>query len=317
MGYGAGAYVSNFYRKEKNPWIAWIVVLGTLAITVNCAYEILTSFENGPLGLLTPIVHQIAGVLTLVSFELRSRRDLKTQAVMALVLLCISAPAYRGLSFGLCALAYLCLGTLTLYFDNRSFTLLTTVDASETDAPQVINGETTKPPKKLLLQDLGLLTCLPICGLLAFFLMPRSDYSLDLINALSKKYLESAFKSPQQLPEKSILRGPHFTDPVKTKLPAPPPQKSVEEKPKNKNIKEIKSKSKEGEKEKNTKADSNKKTIKTKGKEGKNNSTQASKSKPKSGLAKKPANPNDKSGKNNNLIPQIAQLQKHQMQTKK
>lgn len=203
-----GAYVSYHYRHTKNIWLTWIVAFGSLGITINCAYEIINGFENGPLGLLGPIVHQVAGVLTLLSFELRSRKDLNTQAVLALILLCVSSPAYRGISFGICIMLYLCVGAVVLYFDNRSRTLQSSTGtfdfgqiagSSAEDTPQ----EGALESARFLKRDLGVLASLPLCGFLIFFFVPRSDYALDIVNSFSKSFVERGFRLAEPPPLKS------------------------------------------------------------------------------------------------------------------
>jgi hypothetical protein len=262
----AGSYVSYHYRNEKNPWVTWVIVLGTLLVTGNCLMEVMNALAYGPLAWLVPIVHQLCGMLALHSFEMKSRYELNVSALLSLLLLSICAPVARGIDFGACVLAYISLGALVLYFDNRSLTLAAVPSSGPstlTNLPQVVNLRQQIEPagRPRFGKDALVIVCLPLISIIAFTLVPRNDFLFDWFSSEVKKLTERTsladllklsrsdtqdlrnpqgnffmpirprrlHPEPKQGPKKTAQEKPPSVKPKEEKKP---PEKSKEERPK-------------------------------------------------------------------------------------
>jgi transglutaminase-like putative cysteine protease len=230
-----GSYVSYRYREQKNSWVTWIVIPGTLLVTGNCLYEILNIYIYGPLAWLVPIVHQLAGMLALHSFEMKSRYELNIAALLSLLLLSVCAPVARGIDFGACVLAYISVGALVLYFDNRSLTLRT----APADLPTIAGGSENllrqfeSPGKPSLSKDALAAFCLPLASIVVFMFVPRNDFLFDWLSTEVKRYTEKLnltdllkLSPPGGEDLKQNLRGVYL--PIRPKLL--PPEKQPENK---------------------------------------------------------------------------------------
>ncbi|PWT97124.1 MAG: hypothetical protein C5B53_08510 [Candidatus Melainabacteria bacterium] len=233
----SGSYLSYRYRKQRSNWVIWIVIPGTLLVTGNCLYEIMNAYAYGPLAWLVPIVHQLAGMLALHSFEMKSRYELNIAALLSLLLLSVCAPIARGIDFGACVLAYISIGALVLYFDNRALTLRTapgtlpTLGGSKGENLLRQYESTSKPS---LSKDALAAFCLPIASIVAFMFVPRNDFLFDWLSTEVKRFTQSINLtdllklSPPKGEDLKLNRDQMYL-PIKPKLL--PPEKPAEKKP--------------------------------------------------------------------------------------
>jgi transglutaminase-like putative cysteine protease len=185
-----GAYLSYRYRSEKKFWVIWIIVLGLMAAISNFLYELATVFDNGPLSLLGPIIRMICAMIALVSFESRSRIELNSAALLSLMALSMCAAVARGIDFCLCALAYILLGTLALYFDNHSCTNRQPAASSLYSNHEDQGHHPVAQRKTSFAMNMIVWSCLPLISLMTFTLVPRGDYAADQLLLCTKQLLE-------------------------------------------------------------------------------------------------------------------------------
>jgi len=192
----SGSYLSYQHRQEKNVWLHRISVIGCLAVGGNFINDLLNPFSSGQLELLTPFVHQVAGTFVCHSFELRSRNDLNFSSTIGLMLMCLSAPVARSLLFGGCVVAYICLGSLMLYFDCLSRT--TQMWLAKPISRAVSASRSQKLYSRAAGGNVVLTLCLvPVLTFTLFLFVPRVDYLLDLCLANLQNWSNSQdFSNP-------------------------------------------------------------------------------------------------------------------------
>lgn len=174
-----GSYLSYEFRDRKSLWVKSIVLVGALLVVANFGRELLFMYDTGQFEILTPLVHQLAGLLVLHSFELRSRSDLNVSAGLGLALLCLAAPVSKSLLYGICIAVYICMGAIMLYYDcvSRSLHSWLTKPMQAAALNTTGRGPRTRRTTGSILATLAFL---PLLSLAFFLFVPRIDNFYDL-----------------------------------------------------------------------------------------------------------------------------------------
>lgn len=172
-----GSVVAYQNRYQKIAWMQYVVVVGVLGAGANAVMEFMNPSNNAA-DFWGPIVHFVACTFALHTFDLKSRADVNLSALLGAMILCFLSPIVSGVAFGGVVMAYICLGTIMLYFDCLSRSRTSWLQKPMASAPQ-INMSTARRSMRGSAQ-LGLLI-LPIVSIFAFLMVPRTDNIIDIL----------------------------------------------------------------------------------------------------------------------------------------
>lgn len=174
-----GSMVAYQHRYEKQGWMQWVVLVGVLAVGANALNEFLHPI-NGAADFWGPVVHFVAGIFALHTFDLKSRSDINLSALLGAIILCALSPIVRGIYFGGVVFAYICLGSAMLYFDCMSRTQHNWLAKPMLVAPVILTTGTEKKRRPSGSTNLTM-ALLPLLSLIVFMAVPRSDNFIDVV----------------------------------------------------------------------------------------------------------------------------------------
>lgn len=270
-----GSLVAYQHRNERAGWMQIVVLVGMLAVGANALNEFLHPM-NTATDFWGPVVHFVAGTFALHTFDLKSRSDINLSALLGALILCALSPIVRGIYFGAVVFTYICLGCAMLYFDCMSRTQHNWLSKPMLVAPvtHTAGGERRRRPKGSTIATMALL---PLCALIVFMAVPRSDSFIDVVVSSFKSFNLNGllrlfpFLNPQA--NQGPKKNPY--DPKQVKTVNLPPKnlkaEAAQNKDKNKPNAVKVDKLKEKEKEKKLKEEQAKKEAEKKAKAKKDN----------------------------------------------
>lgn len=218
-GLASGGYLSYVYRNQKTKWQSPLIYLGVIVVGINCWNELASQLEVGNFTFLKPIVHFVAGTMVMQTFEMRTRSDIYSTALVGVVLLCLISPVGKSLIFAGCILSYVILGALLFYYDSLS----RSTDSESTS--EVVEARLFADSSRKSTTTYGnasfAIASLPVAAIILFFTMPRADALLDSAMAYLRT-LGSKSNGPIQMVPKPANQKPLNGKPPKPKQIQPP-----------------------------------------------------------------------------------------------
>ncbi len=174
-----GSYVSFYVRNNRHTWMTLIIIAALLLLMFNFAQEIMSEYDLGRVKTLVPFIHVLTGLLTLHTFDLRTRGDINISLLIALMLFSCTAILGRDLTFGLYILVLMILSAVMLYHESIARTKATE-ERAHRQAAQLPVGI----PRRAA-SGLGILpiAALPGLALFLFMTLPRVDSLSDFVLA--------------------------------------------------------------------------------------------------------------------------------------
>jgi hypothetical protein len=193
-----GNYLSYRYRDKKPFWLDPAVYIGCLAVAAYCVQDLIADYEMGQYALMRPIVHLLAGILVMHSFELRDRSDIYASLILGLLVLCVSAPAGRSVIFGAGILTFITLGGVMFYLDARSRNAIVADDSYTTLEEFGLNKNI--PSRSGLPGTVFSIALLPLLSIFVFMFVPRGDTYIDKLAAkVGSQFSAAKNNDPNQL----------------------------------------------------------------------------------------------------------------------
>lgn len=224
-----GSMVAYQHRYEKQGWMQWVVLVGVLAVGANALNEFLHPI-NGAADFWGPVVHFVAGIFALHTFDLKSRSDINLSALLGAIILCSLSPIVRGIYFGGVVFAYICLGSAMLYFDCMSRTQHNWLAKPMLVAPVILTTGTEKKrcPSGSTNMTMALL---PLLALIVFMAVPRSDNFIDVIVSSFKSLNLNGLMRllPDFSKKNEVKKNPYNPDQMK-KVTLPPKELPADKK---------------------------------------------------------------------------------------
>ncbi|MBN8661918.1 MAG: transglutaminase domain-containing protein [Candidatus Obscuribacter phosphatis] len=178
-----GSIVAYQNRNERQSWMQWVVLVGVLAVGANALNEFLHPV-NSAADFWGPVVHFVAGIFALHTFDLKSRSDINLSALLGAIILCALSPIVRGIYFGMVVFSYISLGCAMLYFDCMSRTQHNWLTKPMLPAPLVRSDRKRRRSGSTALT----MAALPLTALVVFLFVPRSDNLIDVIVSSFKNF---------------------------------------------------------------------------------------------------------------------------------
>lgn len=171
-----GSYVSYFFLDTTPKWMKWVIFFGLAAIMTKFGHEIVVQYTTGKFDILSPLIHVLAGLLVLQTFELRARSEINLSTLIAFLLFALTAVLGRDLIFGFYVLGLIVLSTILLYFESVSRTKAG--EGGLSLPPAIVRDQ---PQRAALGSALLPICAMPALALFLFLNLPRVDSLFDLM----------------------------------------------------------------------------------------------------------------------------------------
>ena len=171
---GCGSYLAYIYREKRPAFIAAIPTVGICLLFTNFFFELYAGYLSGGAVAAGAFVHMMVGLMTLHTFDLRTRTDFSISALIGLALLTALTGLARDSLFAVYIFIYSLLGGSLLFFDSAS---------RSRDLGPTRNTDNASSAAGVTASTLGgmlPIVALPVISFIAFIGLPRPESFVDL-----------------------------------------------------------------------------------------------------------------------------------------
>jgi transglutaminase-like putative cysteine protease len=185
-----GSYLAYLGRAKRSTLLSWVTITGVLIVMGGFAQEAFFQLYIGKLNLLSPFVIAVAGLQALHLFDLRTRSDINTSAVIGLGCLASAAMIGQDIAFGIGVLLYVFMASLLLYLECVEYSGDGVIKAAS--SAELFSPNAPPPPKVRGSAGSAVLmvSSLPVLAVFVFLNIPRIESLIDrLVTSTVSAYI--------------------------------------------------------------------------------------------------------------------------------
>jgi transglutaminase-like putative cysteine protease len=174
-----GSYLAYLCRARRSTILTGVTVVGLIFVLGGLAQEFFFQLYVGKLNLLSAFIVAVAGLQALHMFDMRTRSDINTSAVVGLGCLASAGMIGQDIAFGIGVLIYVFLCSMLLYLQCVEYGAEGVVKASSSGE---LFSPNSPPPRKArgsAGSAVLMTSSLPVLALFIFFNIPRIESLLD------------------------------------------------------------------------------------------------------------------------------------------